>query len=486
MTHDGAGNRLTATANIPSLPTLSGTLTYGYDSKDQVTSEARTGGSAFSTTFGYDSAGNATTFKGFTRTYNTKNQLTGGSGLGTFTYDNNGNPTTYNGTTATYDAENHLTSWGTALTAEYTAEGLRAWKQNSASVRTYFLYDGLTPIIEMDGSGNAKAVNTFGANGLVSRRDVSTGTSVFYTFDERGNTTQRLDASGTVLSSRIYDSFGAGLGVSPSTGDPYDGFGAQSGYYTDVETDLILCTWRYYDPTLGRWLTRDPIGYRGGVNLYGYVGNNPVSLIDPLGLEGFDLFGWVGGQYNKIAKGLDRLLDAKTYGWSYAPRWMTDPLENASAAFWQDPVGGVMTAYSIVGPGGLLWNSGIAGANLVRNLHKDIRPGTVAVLCTPSGSLYTGYSQKGGIAMLMHPEIQAVYDLVPAARRSESHMKCAETYILNKAFFDGETTQSIRGSWGAAFNIGGWNSPRHGTLKCPCSSCKWVYHHFEINYLTPR
>jgi len=39
-----------------------------------------------------------------------------------------------------------------------------------------------------------------------------------------------------------------------------------------------------YDPTVGRWLSRDPIGEEGGINLYGYVFNNPIRLIDPLGL----------------------------------------------------------------------------------------------------------------------------------------------------------------------------------------------------------
>ena len=70
----------------------------------------------------------------------------------------------------------------------------------------------------------------------------------------------------------------------PSTNDPYAGFGGQFGYYTDFETGLQLCTFRYYDSANGRWLTRDPIGYSGGVNLYGYVGNNPVNFMDFWGL----------------------------------------------------------------------------------------------------------------------------------------------------------------------------------------------------------
>jgi len=66
--------------------------------------------------------------------------------------------------------------------------------------------------------------------------------------------------------------------------DPF-GYKAQFGYYTDNETGLQLLTYRYYDPSKGRFLTRDPIGYVGGQDLYTYVSNDPVSWVDPLGLQ---------------------------------------------------------------------------------------------------------------------------------------------------------------------------------------------------------
>ncbi|MDQ2730454.1 MAG: RHS repeat-associated core domain-containing protein, partial [Armatimonadota bacterium] len=127
--------------------------------------------------------------------------------------------------------------------------------------------------MELDGQGNVTALNTFGPTGLLSRH---TGTgSTFYTFDAQGSVAQRLDSSGNVQSSDVYEAFGSRL--SGSSTDPW-GYNAQAGYYTDAETGLILCTHRYYDPTQGR---RDPIGYAGGVNLYGYVGNGPVGGVDP-------------------------------------------------------------------------------------------------------------------------------------------------------------------------------------------------------------
>jgi RHS repeat-associated protein len=55
-----------------------------------------------------------------------------------------------------------------------------------------------------------------------------------------------------------------------------DGYKAQWGYYTDGETGVLLLTYRVFDPAKGRFLTRDPIGVEGGINLYAYVGNGVV------------------------------------------------------------------------------------------------------------------------------------------------------------------------------------------------------------------
>ena len=78
----------------------------------------------------------------------------------------------------------------------------------------------------------------------------------------------------------MYDAYGQVT----TTRYPYlFSYGGQWGYQT--QGILILCTHRYYDLANGRWLTRDPIGYAGGVNLYGYVGNNPGNRWDPSGYD---------------------------------------------------------------------------------------------------------------------------------------------------------------------------------------------------------
>ena len=162
---------------------------------DQITQETSTRNGGFTDNFAYDSAGNSTTFKGVTKTYNSNNQQTGTG----FVHDYNGNPTTYSGTTLTFDPENRMTSYGSVLTAGYNGDGLRAWKQNPTA-RTYFLYDATNPVVELDASGNALATNTFDAAGFISRRTASP--TVFYSFDSEGNVSQRTDASGSALSNQ--------------------------------------------------------------------------------------------------------------------------------------------------------------------------------------------------------------------------------------------------------------------------------------------
>ena len=91
---------------------------------------------------------------------------------------------------------------------------------------------------------------------------------------------------------QFYDAYGVlrqdyGLystGAAPAHTDPV-GFGGQWGNYTDTETGLLCLTHRYYDPGIGRFINRDPIDYAGGINLYGYAGNNPVNEMDPSGLR---------------------------------------------------------------------------------------------------------------------------------------------------------------------------------------------------------
>ena len=135
MSQDAVGNRLSLTANLPAAPaSYSGSTTYGYDNRSELTQETSQRAGGYSNGYGYDFVGNPTTWKGNQQTFNLANQNTQG---GTLTFDGNGNPAGWQGAPLSWDANNKLTAFGSALTAGYGADGLRAWKQTAAG-RTYF------------------------------------------------------------------------------------------------------------------------------------------------------------------------------------------------------------------------------------------------------------------------------------------------------------------------------------------------------------
>jgi RHS repeat-associated protein len=104
--------------------------------------------------------------------------------------------------------------------------------------------------------------------------------------DAMGTPLRATDKSGVVIWQAIYDPYGAAV-----VNDDPEGDGVHQalnlrlpGQYYDAETSLHYNYFRDYDPEIGRYLQSDPIGLAAGVNTYAYVGGNPISLIDPLGL----------------------------------------------------------------------------------------------------------------------------------------------------------------------------------------------------------
>ena len=120
-------------------------------------------------------------------------------------------------------------------------------------------------------------------NGLISVWLSQTNTSCWYQFGPQSETRQLTDPIGYVADTYNYTSYGIPTASTGTDPNPFR-YGGQVGYYTGVN-GLILCGARWYDPEIGRWLTRDPIGYTGGPNLYEYVASNPVGGIDPEGTQ---------------------------------------------------------------------------------------------------------------------------------------------------------------------------------------------------------
>jgi len=121
--------------------------------------------------------------------------------------------------------------------------------------------------------------------GLVS--ELRNGTNKFYHADALGTTRAMTGSTGSVTDTKSTDAFGNTFtpGSSGTTPTPF-GFAGQHGYQSDPDSGLMRLGHRYYDSSVGRFLSRDPI--QDGYNWYTYCDNDPVNGVDPEGLQARD------------------------------------------------------------------------------------------------------------------------------------------------------------------------------------------------------
>ena len=222
----------------------------------------------------------------------------------------------------TFDVENRINGYGSGPVITYNPDGLRGVNATSGSPVFYF-YDGDRLLYEVGYTGDTIAYG-WGAAGLSQKYVVGASAVVAYAYDPQGSVVSSYDDYANWSDLFFYDAFGqlreaySRAGTSQGPDIPYSsayggasdtfgpvGFGGQWGYYTDypsfsatygqgafsnvgpyaATSGQLLLGHRYYDPLLARFLSRDPIGYEGGINLYAYCGNNPIMGRDPSGLE---------------------------------------------------------------------------------------------------------------------------------------------------------------------------------------------------------
>jgi len=124
------------------------------------------------------------------------------------------------------------------------------------------------------------------------------GTNYYYTRDHLGSIREVTGTNEVVQARYDYDPYGQQTLVS---GTLTVDFG-YTGLYIHQPSGLLFASYRPYIPPLGRWASRDPLAERGGINLYGYVLNDPVNYVDPLGLVNWG--GVFGATSGIIANGL--------------------------------------------------------------------------------------------------------------------------------------------------------------------------------------
>ncbi len=274
--------------------------TFAYNARSELTNAVM---NANAYGYGHDGIGNLLFFAAGTVTNaymaNALNQyalITGGATASPI-YDPDGNMLTNGVWSYTWDAENRLVGAANnqtiGITCAYDYQG-RRFRKSSVSATNTFLYDGWNLYREVESLGDTTVTNIYvwgpdlsgalqGAGGVGGLLAVlRNGMPYFPCYDANGNVTDYVDANGAVVAHREYDPFGrTNVATGPLVHDLHFWFSTKC---LDEETGLYYYGERFYSPELMRWLNRDPIEERGGINLYAVCKNNMISGVDAFGL----------------------------------------------------------------------------------------------------------------------------------------------------------------------------------------------------------
>ncbi len=273
-------------------------LIRGYDNQYRISSIVT--GSILNLTYGYDPNGNITSILDVvnppggqpletpgTYSYQTgTNKLTHIEGTPSidFGYDANANIISETGWTYVYDLSNQLyrAYQGTTLVGEYIYNGAgQRIKKVTQTETKIFHYDIWGHIIaETNQNGTMIAEYIYLGDQLLAM--IKPGNLVYYFHNDHLGTPQVLtDDSQAIAWKAVYTPFGEAVTSIQTIENPF----RFPGQYYDSETGLHYNYFRYYNPQTGRYITPDPIGLEGGINLFVYVANNPVNFVDPIGLS---------------------------------------------------------------------------------------------------------------------------------------------------------------------------------------------------------
>jgi RHS repeat-associated protein len=252
-------------------------------------------------TFTYDPVGNRLTTQASPTPwiYNANHALQSRPEAISYGYDANGSTTqiTRNGQTTQliYNAANRLAEIKdhanqSVATYRYDPFGRRISKTVHGDT-TYFLYSPQGLIGEYTATGSLIRGYGYkpGGHWMTDPLYLKTGNAreqhYFYQNDHLGTPQKLMSTTGAIVWDARYEAFGQATPIPLLPGvQPINNPLRFAGQYHDPETGWHYNWHRYYSPELGRYVTRDPIGLEGGLNIYGYVGGNPEGFVDPEGL----------------------------------------------------------------------------------------------------------------------------------------------------------------------------------------------------------
>lgn len=432
FTHDDIDQLTGITHNLPGT-TNDLTQTFTYNTAGQIASAVKSN-DAYAYT-GYSNHETAYTNNGLNQTTQEASNA--------LTWDANGNLASWGGQSYTFTKDNLLKTAPGGVNLVYDAMSRLSQVNVTGAPDVGFGYSGLNLIGEYDrNNGNAllrRYVHGPGIdNPIVWYEGTGTSDRRFLLSDERGSVIAVTNSSGGLIQANTYDEHGV-----PGTSNL--GRFQYTGQTWIDELGLYYYKARFYAPTLGKFINTDPIRYGGGLNMYNYVGGDPVNFVDPLGLARKQWFG--GKEYIWVCVGL-------VCGWqatgNEGPSW-ADQLPSSPAPFLLPTVPErpdvpeipQFTCHDALQESGLIvanqFEVNAANGNVSGGSWKNLRTGTTG--------LYTTVGAGGGAEV----GVSAQFAMYP----SLSAMNGTGTNIQVSGLFVGSISISETGEMGWSGGVGG-------------------------------